>query len=535
MKSKVLLIAPLFVLLVAACERTMKRTEVRPNILFVISDDQSFGHTSFGGSSFIQTPAFDRIASEGVYFTNCYATSPGCAPARSAIVTGRYPWQNEQSGQHASEWLNKYISFIDRLAANGYRTGRTGKGVQPFYYSGKAEESHIRNEDAAGKAGNSARYQPGDPARPTEGVSKVDYFANFKNFIDQNDGNAPFFFWFGAYEPHRPYEKDAWKRTNKSPDSVTVPGYLPNNEVIRRDLLDYAVEIEWYDQHLQKMLGYLEKTGQLENTIVIVTSDNGMPFPRAKANAYEDGIHVPFAVRYPKSFPGGRVVEDFIGFIDLAPTILEVTGTSAGEMQPMTGRSLLDVLTSREEGQVDADRVYVLSGRERHSSSRHLNYGFPQRAIRKGRYLYTWNVHPRRWPAGAPQRYSQEDSTLLLGMHGLDSMGRYVAQSAYTDIDDCPSKAWLVENHQDPKVRPYFELAVGKRQEYELFDLEKDRYCLHNLAGMEQYNEIESELHTILMEELKRTKDPRVVGPKPGVFDTYKRYSKMRSFPKPAQ
>ena len=535
MKSKVLLIAPLFVLLVAACERTMKRTEVRPNILFVISDDQSFGHTSFGGSSFIQTPAFDRIASEGVYFTNCYATSPGCAPARSAIVTGRYPWQNEQSGQHASAWLNKYISFIDRLAANGYRTGRTGKGVQPFYYSGKAEESHIRNEDAAGKAGNSARYQPGDPARPTEGVSKVDYFANFKSFMDQNDGNAPFFFWFGAYEPHRPYEKDAWKRTNKSPDSVTVPGYLPNDEVIRRDLLDYAVEIEWYDQHLQKMLDYLEKTGQLENTIVIVTSDNGMPFPRAKANAYEDGIHVPFAVRYPKSFPGGRVVEDFIGFIDLAPTILEVTGTSAGEMQPMTGRSLLEVLTSRGEGQVDADRVYVLSGRERHSSSRYRNYGFPQRAIRKGRYLYTWNVHPRRWPAGAPQRYSQEDSTLLLGMHGLDSMGRYVAQSAYTDIDDCPSKAWLVENHQAPKVRPYFELAVGKRQEYELFDLEKDRYCLHNLAGMEQYNEIESELHTILMEELKRTKDPRVVGPKPGVFDTYKRYSKMRSFPKPAQ
>ena len=87
----------------------------RPNILFAISDDQSFAHTSFVGCNFVETPAFDRIANEGIYFNNCFAGSPGCAPSRSTIVTGRYHWQNEQSGQHASPWLKKHVPFIDLL------------------------------------------------------------------------------------------------------------------------------------------------------------------------------------------------------------------------------------------------------------------------------------------------------------------------------------------------------------------------------------------------------------------------------------
>ena len=83
--------------------------EQRPNFLFAISDDQSFAHTSFSGCKFMKTPAFDRVAAEGIYFTNCIAGSPGCAHSRSTIVTGRYHWQNEQSGQHASSWMKKYI------------------------------------------------------------------------------------------------------------------------------------------------------------------------------------------------------------------------------------------------------------------------------------------------------------------------------------------------------------------------------------------------------------------------------------------
>ncbi|MDH5602683.1 MAG: sulfatase-like hydrolase/transferase, partial [Cyclobacteriaceae bacterium] len=100
----------------------------RPNILIAISDDQSFPHTSAYGSGMIQTPGFDRVAKDGILFMNCITPSPGCAPSRSGLLTGRYPWQNEQAGQHASEYPQKFVTFPDRLEANGYHVGYTGKG-----------------------------------------------------------------------------------------------------------------------------------------------------------------------------------------------------------------------------------------------------------------------------------------------------------------------------------------------------------------------------------------------------------------------
>ena len=144
----------------------------RPNILFAISDDQSFAHTSFAGCPFVNTPAFDRVASEGIYFKNCYAGSPGCAPSRSSIVTGRYHWQNEQSGQHASSWMKKYVPFIDLLESNGYVTGRTGKGVSPFQYARNDQDKLFRKTDAGGILHSQIQYKSGtaederNPVRP---------------------------------------------------------------------------------------------------------------------------------------------------------------------------------------------------------------------------------------------------------------------------------------------------------------------------------------------------------------------------------
>src|SRR5690606_8676339 len=123
------------------------------------------------------------------------------------------------------------------------------------------------------------------------------------------------------------------------------------------------------------------------NTIVMDTADNGMPFPRAKANGYDYGIHVPMAVRFPQNFPGGRIVDDPIGFADIAPTILQLTGTSAKGMLPVSGKSILEILKSKNQGVVDPSTKYVFAGRERHSSSRYLNWGYPQRMIRSRDYL----------------------------------------------------------------------------------------------------------------------------------------------------
>ena len=502
----------------------------RPNILFAISDDQSFGHTGFGGSEWIKTPAFDKVASSGIYFSNCYAGSPGCAPSRSAIITGRYPWQNEQAGQHAAGWPKKYVPFTDLIAANGYHTGRTGKGVAPFKYG-----EPYRAEDPAGKAYNEIKYEEGSPGdeRFTNKIRNLDYFANFRKFMEEKPADQPFFFWYGASEPHRAYEEGSWKRHGKSLDEVIVPDFLPDSEEVRGDLLDYAVEIEWFDLHLQRMVDYLEETGELENTIIIVTADNGMPFPRAKANCYEFGVHVPLAISYPGRFPGGRKVEDPISFVDLAPTILELTETSRENMLPISGKSFVNILASDREGIVDESKEYVLAGRERHSSSRYMNLGYPQRMIRKDQYLYIWNMKPERWPAGAPQRLRPDSVGGSYPVNGIDEAGVHHSEWAFTDIDASPTKSFIAEQAAAPEYASYLEWAVAKRPVYELFDVKKDPACLNNLALNPEFTGIADRMAGVMLRELEASGDPRVVGPEEGIFDTYKRYSRIREFPKP--
>lgn len=360
----------------------------------------------------------------------------------------------------------------------------------------------------------------------------LNYFENFKYFIDSIVDIKPFFFWFDSKEAHRPFEYNSWEQHGKDTAQVKVPEFLPDNKIVKSDILDYAVELEWFDDHLLRMISYLDEINELENTIIIVTSDNGMAFPRAKANCYEYGIHVPLAIRYPKEFPGGRIVDDLIGFIDLAPTILEITGTSSEGMLPITGESFLHILKSEEEGLIDDTKRYVYTGRERHSSSRYKNWGYPQRAIRSHDYLLIWNMKPDRWPAGAPQRINPDKVDELLPIYGIDDDGVHHSDWAFTDIDAAPSKSVIVENSDDKDMEIYFDLAVGKRSEFELFDIKNDPFNLVNLAEEEEYSEVRKELQEALTNQLKETEDPRVVGPDKEIFDSYERYlGPLREFP----
>lgn len=519
----------------ASGQTKQKTAPRRPNILIAISDDQSFAHTGFSGCKFVKTPGFDKIAGSGVFFTNCYAGSPGCAPSRGSLVTGRYPWQNEQSGQHASSWMKKYVPFVDLLAKEGYHTGYTGKGVDPFQYARNAQDSLWRKENAAGKAYNTFKYQKGDASdeRTAGGIGGDNYAANFREFLKKREAGQPFYFWYGANEPHRAYEKDSWKRNNKNLNSVDVPGFFPDRAEIRADMLDYAVEIDWFDLHLTRMLNYLDSIGELANTIVVVTGDNGMPFPRAKANCFEYGVHVPLAISYPKGFPGKRTVNDPVSFVDLAPTILEMTGISSDGMMPMSGRSLVKLLTSNKSGIVDETKKYVFAGRERHSSARWNNLGYPQRAIRSEKNLLIWNMKPDRWPAGDPQAVKPNSGGQLLPMFGIDAKGIHHSEWAFADVDASPSKSFLVENRTKDDMQYYFDIAYGKRPEFELYDIVKDPFCLTNLYEKEEFRALGQHMKNELLKELKKSGDPRVIGPNMEIFDSYLRYSPIREFPEP--
>ncbi|MDA2931452.1 sulfatase [Acidobacteria bacterium AH-259-O06] len=481
--------------------------EKHPNILFAISDDQSYPHASAYGFKAVRTPALDRVAESGVLFSNAFVASPGCSPSRAALLTGRHTWQLEHAGTHASSFPKEYVVYPDLLEKAGYFVGYTGKGWGPGNW-----EVSGRTRNPAGPEYNQHRLE----SAPS-GISDKDYTANFQAFLEARPNDKP----FGGHEPHRRFERGVGLSSDKKLEDVAVPPFLPDTPEIRSDILDYAVEIEWFDRHLGQMLKMLEERGELENTLVVVTSDNGMAFPRAKANLYEYGIHVPLAISWPAKVAGRRVVDDPVSLIDLAPTFLEAAGVEHPGTHPMVGRSLMNILISDKQGIVDPSRQGIFSARERHSSSRYDNLGYPCRVLRTRDYLYIRNFTPERRPAGAPQKY--EENGKLGPMHG-----------AYHDIDASPSLSLLLEKSNDPEVTRYFHLAVDKRPDEELYDIRKDPGCLNNLADSAEYAEIKERLRSDFEQYLTQTQDPRM-GEQGDIFETYPRYSRIRRFPKPEE
>ena len=472
-----------------------------PNILFAISDDQSWPYAEAYGVSGLKTPAFNLVAKEGVLFANAFCSSPGCSPCRAAILTGRHTWELEQAGTHASSFPAKFQVYPDMLEAAGYTIGYTGKGWGPgnFKTSG-------RTRNPAGISFQKRKLKN----RPS-GISANDYAGNFAEFLNSREKDKPFYFWYGATEPHRSYAKGLGLKQGKKLSEAVVPSFLPDTDEIRSDILDYYVEVEHFDTHLGRMIQLLKEHDELDNTLIIVTSDNGMPFPRAKANCYEYGIHAPLAVMWPNSIRSGRKIDDLISFIDFAPTILEAAQIDVPAN--MSGRSFLSLLTSGKEGMVDPSRKAVFSARERHSSSRWNNWTYPIRCIRTQKFLYIRNFRPNRWPAGDPAGFRN------------DSFGYY-------DIDGCPSKTVLIENRNREPYKKFFHLAVDKRPAEELFAIETDPGNVIDLSQNPKYQKELEALRTELNQELRRTRDPRILNGG-DIYESYKRYSHIRTFPKP--
>ena len=451
----------------------------RPNILFCISDDQSYQHTGANGEPQIKTPAFDRIAREGIRFTRAFCDAPTCGPSRSAILTGQSIWRLEEAGNIHSTLPAKFASYTQLLQEAGYAVGFTGKGWSP----GRLEPGG-RTVNPAGTEFNSRKLKPS-----FKGMTNKDYAANFDDFLSQVSQGQPFCFWLGTHEPHRGYEKGAGQRTGKDPAKVIVPPIFPDHPIVRSDLLDYFVEIEHFDKMVARAIQTLEKTGQLKNTIVVVTSDHGMPFPRAKASLYDAGTHVPLAIRWPPGISAaGRVYDGLVNLSDIAPTFLEAAGLPAPRM--MTARSLLDVFANKPV----ADRSAAYFAMERHDGCRQGGKGYPCRAIRTQDYLYIRNYEPVRWPAGNPDR---------------EFCARYIP---FGEVDSSPTKQLLMDNKDKPGFQRFYELAFAKRPFEELYHVSKDPGQLRNLAGNPDFDRVRQRLSTQLQDRLVQTKDPRALG-----------------------
>jgi N-sulfoglucosamine sulfohydrolase len=461
----------------------------RPNILFAIADDWSFGHAGAYGCKWVKTPAFDRVAKEGILFNRAYTPNAKCAPSRAAILTGRNSWQLEEAANHMNFFPAKYKGWVEALESNGYSVGYTGKGWGP----GIAKDDQEKDRQLTG-----IRFSEEKAPPPARGISNNDYASNFMEFLKQAPRNRPWSFWFGTMEPHRGYEYGSGIKLGKELSDIDkVPAFWPDDETIRNDMLDYAIEVEHYDRHLGRILDALDQAGLAENTIVVATSDHGMPFPRCKGQAYDYSNHIPLAIRWPIGISGNnRKVDDYVSFIDLAPTFLEaarLTRRDSG-MQALTGKSLFDVFKSLKSGQVIPTRDHVLIGKERHDVGRPYNQGYPIRGIVKRNILYLRNFENDRWPIGNPE-------------------------TGYLNCDGSPTKT-LILNQRRKGEEEFWQMNFGKRPINEMYDLFNDPACVRNLAGLEKYYKLERSLKSQLLRELKEQGDPRV-NDRGFVFDKY--------------
>lgn len=495
---------------------------MKPNIVFAFADDwgrYASAYRRFEGdnslNALITTPNFDRVAREGVIFQNAFVPAPTCTPCRSSILSGQYFWQTGLGAiLTGAVWDETIPTYPLILEKEGYHIGYTYKVWSP----GRAVNApygaeRTRYEPAGNSYGIFSHFVTKNaPEMGVEGSKQMlldETRQNFDAFLAARPDGKPFCYWWGPTNTHRSWQRGSGKALwGLNPDDLKgrLPAFLPDVNDIREDVCDYLGECLAVDAGLGVLLERLEAIGELDNTLVVVSGDHGIPgFPRAKCNLYDIGCEVALAARWPGRIQGGRVVEDFVNLMDLGPTFLEAAGVDIPDS--MSARSLLPVLESDGSGQIEEDRTFVVTGRERHvTGARDGNLPYPQRAIRTRDFLYIHNFAPDRWPMGDPcgldDPHTEAPSFKDLSRNTM---------VAYADLDASPTKAWMIHHRAEEDVQVAFQLGFGKRPEEELYDLRIDPHYMNDVAGDPAYSDTVAELSAKLMDVLRENEDPRLV------------------------
>ncbi|MAY73557.1 MAG: sulfatase [Phycisphaerae bacterium] len=476
----------------------------RPNILLVVTDDESWLERSAYGWTSIRTPHFDKLASQGVLFTHAYASAPSCAPARAALLTGRNFWELEQ-GAFIQAWLPaKFPRVPEMLASAGYHTGHTGKGWGPgvilidedpenYVKSHMSAEPHgERGANPAGPCYNDIRLE-----NPPPDFLPIDYVANFDAFLDERQPDQPFFFWAGIFEPHGPWDEGNHERLEEeygyTNDDAPMPGFIPDTKRIRERRNDMMYEVVRADEDLGRLIEILDERGLRDNTIIIATSDQGTYIPRGKTSPYDWGVRSPLAIAWPDSVPGGRTIDDFVTHPDLAVTILDAAGLGDQARDAgMSGKSIKSMLISDDSGRVERSRDTVVTGLEWHGEL--PPYSLASRTIRDHRYAYVVRF-------GRPR-----------GMSFLPSRARKPDDAFAESAEQLEVRELITAHPTHPNVRQFAELYCTPPMVEELYDLEADPWQMNNIiadpANADVRNRLAKQLHEYMLE----TDDPRATG-----------------------
>jgi arylsulfatase A-like enzyme len=497
---------------------TAGASEKKPNIVFCFADDWGRYANCYAAldarptlNALLATPNIDRVANEGVMFRHAFVTAPSCTPCRSSLLSGQYFFRTGRGAiLQGAQWDASIPSYPLLLRDAGYHLGKSYKVWSP---GTPADAPYGGQQHAYEKAGRDYNnFSENVTALVRGGMSFADAKAkllgqvrdNFNAFLADRKPGQPLCYWFGPTLTHRAYEKDSGKALwGLEPNALKgrLPKFMPDVPEVRADVTDYMGEIQAWDAGIGVILERLRELGELDNTLLVISGDHGMPgVPGGKCNLYDHGVAVALLARGP-GIKGGRVLDDFVNLMDLAPTFCEAGGVKPPAV--MTGRSLMGVLQSDRDGLVDPSRSWVVTGRERHvAAAREGNLPYPQRSLRTRDFLYVRNFAPDRWPMGTPNFTSRENIPALV----------HNTFAAFADMDASPTKTWLVQQFGLPEWAWHFDYAFAKRPGEQLFDLRNDPDETVNVATNTAYAEVRREFSERLVKILTDANDPRVCG-----------------------
>lgn len=425
----------------------------RPNIIWLVAEDQSPQFFPMYGNQTIALPNLERLASDGVVFDNAVAPVPVCAPARSSLITGMYPTtMGTHNMRTYAPWRGDGESPYPSLGIPSY-SPIVPEGVKMFpeylrkigYYTanGPKEDYNFEKTDAAWNESSAKRHWR------------------------KRENGQPFFAVFNFAVCH---ESQIWKRGNDSlfvaPDEVPVPPYFPDTPVIRHDLAVNYSNLKRLDDQIGEVIADLKEDGLYENSIIFFYGDHGGPFPRHKRALYDTGLKVPLIIKFPNNENSGSRDDRLISFIDYAPTVLSMAGIEPPKvMQGVAQFGRFEVTNKPDYTFHTSDRFDAIYDR--------------LRAVRNKRFKYIKSYNTDLSHA-LPVAYREQ-------MPMMQELRKLYKEERLNDRQT----SWLKPTK--PKE--------------ELYDLENDPYELHNLAQTKEFQDTLKHYRTVLNDWIKETND----------------------------
>ena len=472
----------------SSCDQKLEKVDYpsKPNIVFIIADDMNWDDCGAYGNPNIRTPNLDRLAEGGMKFTNAFLTTSSCSPSRASLITGMYPHQTDAEQLHWAIPADK-ITFVEKLREAGYWTAQAGKWHMGDHIMDRFD--FLASENA---------FRETSQNKETLDLPSSDGSGShlWIPTLNHRPENKPFFLWFAANDPHRPYYEGIIPEPH-SPEDAVIPPYMPDEPEVRKDFALYYDEVSRMDDYIGQVMDELERQGILENTLVLFISDNGRPFPRDKTTMYDGGIKTPFILQWPDVVRPGTVSSSLVSAVDIAPTFLKLAGIGAGDN--FVGEDFSQILSDPEK----EIREYIFAQAHWHDHERMY------RAVRDKRYKYIRNFYPD-----------------LPNTPPADALRSMTFQRM------------LELKEQGELNEAQMNVFISPTPEEELYDLEIDPFELNNLATDPAYGEVLGKMQKVMEKFMNETDDQipetrtadefhRVTGeplpnremPRPGKFD----------------